>query len=780
MKNIKKLAKLVLCCAICVVLAVTTAACGESPNPMVAYEKGSYNKLNNGAIIENSRFALNWNTEDSTLVLFDKQENKSWSYVPFQTLDDSYILENCDAELQEIIANEEAVNTIEEAVAHYKKNLTKHPVILSAFKVFYYEAMTLYDKDAMSHAQSVNKGSYSMKVENNVLTIVYYFDKYEFAIPIQFALTDKGLQVSIDTTNIKEGKDYILHAIELMPFFTSVANDKAGDKNYYLFVPSGSGTIVYPQPVKDSAIYQSGYNSTEPVYGGDYNVEKEETVTETQAVRLPVFGAVNNDRAMAAIITEGAECASLKTVVGNQLSKYSYVGATFVVRGYQDVIQKLFTSQVKQSKIWTDAYTPTKMSILFTPLYGEDSSYVGIANTYREYLQNKGLLKTTTTDEKLVNVKFYGGMSITKFFAGVPYNSVLAATTVKQATDIIKELEGKTGTSLNANLIGFGNSGIDIMEIAGGYGLNGNLGSKKDLVALAAACKESGTNLFYNFDMLRYSESGSGISYTYDRAKTANKSYTLNYYTKPHFRTNDKTTSYVLVGRSHWSEISEKMVKAIGKWQMNGISLDTLSSMLYSDYNKYEHYGAANYDKQTSELINGLKSNGLKFASSEANAFAAALSDQIYDAPTNSSKYRFFGEDVPFYQMVFKGYVPMSGTSLNMSVNKNEQFLKCVESGIGLTYSLIGTYSNEYISSHENVFYGSVYADNKDEIVAKAEEYKAIFESVNGQTITTSEIVADDVHKTVFANGVVIYVNYSNSDYETADGIVTAGGYLVK
>ena len=50
-----------------------------------------------------------------------------------------------------------------------------------------------------------------------------------------------------------------------------------------------------------------------------------------------------------------------------------------------------------------------------------------------------------------------------------------------------------------------------------------------------------------------------------------------------------------------------------------------------------------------------------KIASEDANAYAAAASDIIFNTPSVSGQERIFKYDIPFYQMVFKGYVAMTG-----------------------------------------------------------------------------------------------------------------------
>ena len=128
----------------------------------------------------------------------------------------------------------------------------------------------------------------------------------------------------------------------------------------------------------------------------------------------------------------------------------------------------------------------------------------------------------------------------------------------------------------------------------------------------------------------------------------------------------------------------------------------------------------------------------------------------------------------------------MSGSSLNLSADERTNLLKAVETGTGLTYTLIGEYDTNLITSAQNVFYGSVYWDNTIErgvrtsIENTVAEYKTYFDSVNGAKIADHKIISDNVRMTVFDNGVTVYVNYGDSDYTDSNVTVTAHGYSVK
>lgn len=760
----KRLVSLLLCFALCSGLLLLTAGCGEKRAAEQAFTPlEKYDRISTTCVAENDRYSLIWNAERKCVILYDKVMDYEWSYIPEKALNTSY-----DYSLEE----KGATATIRPQV--------KSPII-----VHYYNTGNFQEDETNAFAMSIDKGKYTVTPTENGLIMTCYFLDRELTVPVEFTLTDKGVDVSVDPTKIEENELYNVYAITLAPFFCSVSNDNINNDDYYLFTPSGSGAIVRPDVdnTKDAAV-----EITEEVYGKDLNITKFEEKTLTETIRMPVFGAVNGDKGVCAIIKDGAGAANISTTIGQKFTGYSYVSPEFLIRGYQEVVQKLFTSTIVKTKLYADAFTADKICVGFYPLYDEDASYVGMANTYRDYLTEKGALKAEKSNDSLVNIKLVGGIETTEFHFGIPSDAMLVATTVKQAQNIIKDLKERTGLeSINANLVGFGKSGNDIGTVAGGYALGKDFGKEADLEKLIEYSKKNGVNLYMNFDMVRFKSSGGGVNTTFGKAESATGSFTELKYNSISMRSPDLTLgSHFLVTRGKFSTVAANINEAAKDWKLGGISLDTLTSLSYSDYTEKEYYSRANFEEQASAILNKFSENGFNVAGSDANAFAAACCTHVYDVPTQSSKYRSFTYDVPFYQLVFKGSVSMSGSSINLSNNERVNFLKAVESGLGLTYTLVGQYNTNLITSAQNVFYGSMYWDEtiglgvRDDIVETVAEYKAYFDSVNGAKIVDHKIITEDVRLTTFDNGVKVYVNYGTKDYTEGDITVTALGFQVK
>lgn len=764
MKNIKRIANAVFSLMLCFVFLLL-AGCGNVDELAVPKynQPAEMSSVETSVVAENARYSLIWNAEKSRVILYDKVEDCEWSYVP-----------------------EEALNTRYDAEGFEVNN---HPQLESPVLVKCHNAQTLKDGTSMpipASTRSIAKDACSLTKLDNGLEMLCYFPDYGFKIPVTFILTDDGMDISVDIDRIEEdGTEYRITSIIVAPLFCSVANDNNNKDDYYLFMPSGSGTVIHPtqSPDSEDLVYET---VSEKVYGGDANVDVHTLKATTESIKMPVYGAVNGNRAACAIITEGAEMATLNATLGWKVTGYSSITPEFIVRGQQKTVQKLFTSAPRQYTLYSDYLAPGKISISFKPLYNEDANYTGIAKKYREHLEEKEAI-SEVKDEKILNIKLYGGIETKKFVFGIPSDDMLVATTLSDAQSIIADLKNITGVGINANLIGFGNSGNDIGTIAGGYKINSAFGKKKDMLSLTEYCESNGVDLFMNFDMIRFNSSGGGISTTFDKAQSATGDYTTKAYYDVAFRSQSATLSkYYLVARTELDDIAGKISDAAGNWKLKGLSLDSLTSIVYSDYNDKAYFSAANFEKQAAEIVKSYKEDGYSIAGSDANAFVAGYCDHIYDAPTKSSKYRAYSYDVPFYQIVFKGSVSMSGSSLNLATNYDKALLSAVETGSGLTYSLVSKFNTNLISSAQNVFYGSLYWNEsfgtgaKTDIVNTVNQYKAFFDAVKGAKIANHKVYSNNtnVRITTFDNGVKVYVNYGDTE-ATVNGVtVPALGYV--
>lgn len=636
-----------------------------------------------------------------------------------------------------------------------------HPQLRSDIAVDYVDKDGKTLLTAYSFLSCVSDGNVVCEVKENGCIVTYYFNEFEFSVPIDYTLKDDGISVSVDPSKIKENTCKVLR-VSVSPFMCSVKNDS---KNSYLFIPSGSGAIAYPKTVSEVGNVYSQY-----VYGEDATVEKWTEATEENQVLLPVFGAKRGDVAVCGVISEGAANCKIDALIGGSQYQYSTVYATFDVRASSPVKVMMYGHD-KKTVVYSDGVIKGKCTVDYYPLYDNDASYSGMAKLFRE---KSGIDKINLkTDETNLNLIVYGGCVTKKSFFGIPYDSVYAATTLKDVEEIIGEISSKTSSKLSVLLKGFGSSAINIGTIGGGYSINSNLGTVSQLKEISK--KYDNTNLYFDFDVVRQ-EDNSWFSFK-DTAKSLNNQTVYQYEYGVALRDRLEETRYSLLSRKELNNIPKTLLKKTEKWDLQGISFASLSKICYSDNNEY--IVRNNMETDVSEIFKAIKEKGKRVASVNANYYAAKSSDIIFETPFESNKNEIFSVDIPFYQIVFKGSVPMTSSVINHFSDENVPLLKAVESGIGITYGIYKNYDSAITDAVYPVFASGTYEDIKEDIISTTKELSEYYDKINKANILNHSIIDSDLRLTEFDNGIKIYVNYSANEKQTKHGVVKANSWLV-
>ena len=741
MKNLFKKSLLIV---LCFAMVLSLAACGTKDqlvNPL-RYDENHTNKTSDSFMITNdaSAYELHWDAVNNRILLRDKATGEYHSVTPSERLE------------QRTDENGFPINN--------------HPKLETNIIIEYVDTENNYaTKTASGYVRSLKTKDYSIeKTEDGKgFKLIYYFDNASISVPVVYTLLDDGIKMTIVPEEITETESNMLSKISLSPFFCSVPNI---DEDAYLFYPSGSGAIINANNSGEI----SSYISTE-VYGKD-GLEREYMLfnnNPVEYIRMPVFGAKNGDKGVVGIITEGAECALLEGDIGNATIGYSGLYATFKIRGTN------VASKVTNGLQYSEQFAHTPMSVCYYPLSGDDASYVGMANRYRKFLQEERGM-TDREDKTSASVSFVGGSMLDTSFLGVPTTEVFASTTIKDTQNILTELDGNLEVPIVADLLGYGSSGIDVGKPAGNLEIAKNIGDKDDAKKLAAKCKELGIDLYYDYDLVHFNSDGLGLTITSGgSAKGPGHIYTRKF----SYRLGDGTEHLrpYLVGRAALAGLAGKAVENTKSMNIGGISFRKLTSIAYSDYSNNRSIAKANMGNDVSAILKNVNTSGLKVLANQANDYAAINSDAIIDVPISSSLLSIFDYDVPFYQIVMKGYVSMYGAAVNMTTNHDLTVLRCIESGSSLKYTLMNNYDNDLLTSQTQIFNSLLYEDNKEEVVNTINANAAFYKEIAEAHIVDHVLINKDVRKVVYDNGVVVYVNYGTEAYESEFGSVESCSY---
>lgn len=730
MFNIKRFISILLVLS---VIMSFTACSNEKPRKIGKYtSKIVVSSVESSVVAENDNYAMHWDNEKACILVEDKKSGYIWSTVP----NDFY-------------------NGIEAGAR--AETLLNSPIIVT------YAATPNNTLKTVNGSSVFDEGMITVKKVKNGLQVGYFFNNVEISVPVIYKLYDDHFTVTVDPAGILEDENKV-YQIEIAPFLAAVP--ASSDKNSYLFVPSGSGALMYSDERDgEERVYE------EEIYGNDLAAFNDHITESTYNASLPVYGVCRGQNSLFAVIEEGAASCNVIASAGDSTVGYSNVCAAFSVRGHNTEVVKMTEGGANRVNTYSDGLVESKCSIAFYPLSGENSGYSGMAECYRNYLLKNYNIEKNGSDSALY-LQILGGAMVDESFVGFPFKKLEIATTVSEAEDIVSDLTESTGIKPTVQLKGFGQTGIDVGKIGGAFKLNSKLGSWKDVKSLNDLC-----DVFFDFDLVCFNSSGKGFKTISDSAKAENGGTAYQYYYTTAAGNRDEDEGrYRLLSRNKLSDALNKAIKTMENKNISGISVSTLSSFAYSDYRSPDYYSKGNMDSNVSEMLINAKGK-TSIMTSNANAYAAANSSHIISTPSFDSGYSSIDVEIPFYRMVFKGIVSMSSESVNISENPRAELLKAAETGCGLLYTVVDNYSSKFRLSDSSLA-KSVYSDNKEKIVSDCKELHEFLSKVSDTTIKNHTALYNGVNKTVFENGVTVIVNYTENAVETPLGVVEAESFV--
>ena len=431
-----------------------------------------------------------------------------------------------------------------------------------------------------------------------------------------------------------------------------------------------------------------------------------------------------------------------------------------------------------QIPVFDDYIVQEPLTVEYRTLGKENASYSGMASVYRDYLINSNKLKKQEESGVSGVFRLIGATEQKTFHFGIPSTKLSKLTTVEEAKEIAEYLSKNIGGEILLELLGFGESGIDVGKLGGGFKIANELGNKKDINSLAEFCKNNKVKLFMDFDIVGFDEDGNGFSPSNDSARSYDgQTVYLGFYSNVS-RVAEGKTKYVLLSRDKLVAAAIKAGEAIKKYNFDGVSLSSAANVAYSDYSTKGCGVSGSLSEYVTKVYDSL-SKDTTVISNNANIYAAGLSSFITETPTVSSQYDIALLDVPFYQMVFKGYIPMSGMSVNLMADYDTAVLKCIEAGIAPTFTLSNNYDNSLAQTKHSAIPVSRFDGLKERIVQTVKETSIVTQKVKGASITNHTVAENGIRITEFDNGVKIAVNYTNQDLNLGDKSIPAGKYIV-
>ena len=592
-------------------------------------------------------------------------------------------------------------------------------------------------------------------------------ESLSITIPLEYRLTDKGLEATVKAADIEEHGNVYISQIDVLQFFGAASNKAQG----YILVPDGSGALINLNSGNQATAYNQAIYDIDPV-AQNYVV-----IEETECARLPIFGIKADDNAIFARITAGDAIASVNADVAGKLNNYNYAYASFNVR--EKELLNMFGVQGSKSDIPVVEKSLYKidLSVSYSFLTKDDASYSGMARTYRKQLIDEGILKETNQSESVpLYLDIIGGVEQKKHIMGIPYEGVCAMTTYDEASEIVDNLYDSDITNLRLNYQGWFNGGI-YHDVADKIKLIGSVGSKSDLESLNKKLEDKGGKLFMDVAFQKVSHESKRFTSVLEASKyysgyvvelgatdpsTVRQTSNLEWYDE---------MIYYMISPKFLNRYVDKFASKITKYDVSGINLTDLGSVLTSD-------------KKRSELINRQQAENIVIGQYEklaetkknlmetgGNEYSLKYVSDIIDAPTSYSAYYIIDEQVPFYEMVIHGSISYSGEAFNlMDDDLDDDFvLNCIEYGIAPSKMKYTSSADKY-----SVLY-TTWLDKAKEMYGNINE---ALKDVDGSAMINHEKLDNGLIKVDYENGKTIYINKTSQDITVDGNTVKAKNYL--
>lgn len=585
--------------------------------------------------------------------------------------------------------------------------------------------------------------------------------KYQISFLLNVTLTDDGIEVEIPGDSIVEEQEKVtIGSVYMYPF---LGYTYSYERDGYMLMPDGNGALIYLED--NDGRFTSPL--TLKVWGDNAGVDESyvlslfwdeyQTINDAEPVLAPVFGMVHTDSrfAMLGIIEEGAEDARIAAYPNGAITNYNWISPRFTLRRiYKQLMSKEATTAV-QLQEEKRASCDIRIRYVFTNK--ENADYAGLAVKYREYLLEKFAAKE---DKFRIRLDFLGSDREN----GMIFKKAVVMTTTDNIRDIYAELKEEGVTDIFSIYKGWQKGGIWSMPVTK-YKADSKIGGTGDLTRLIQETKEAGIQLYLYQDALRANPDT--VNTTFNVIKKLDESV---------YRENTYKEIYEYFNFQTPTQAVKRMNDSLDSYRKKGIdslALTGVTNHLFSYTYNGKQYNRTENLQVFSEALQDAAGD-FHLAMEQPLSCYWGLTDSIVGMPVGTSSYIFTDEEVPFLSIALKGIIPMYADYTNFEANKNEYFLKLVETGIYPSFYLTWEDPVDLLYTNSSDLYTSRFQVYKSEITDYYNRLKAVSDAVAGAVVTDREKTADNVAVVTYSNGVKIYVNY-NEQPVTCDGIALEG-----
>lgn len=589
------------------------------------------------------------------------------------------------------------------------------------------------------------------------------YGKLEISYDLEVRLDEDVLNVYIPIDSIIETSDkYKLANVYVYPMmgYTKIAEDEG-----YMFVPDGSGSLIHYNDHKGQ--FKQPFNQM--IYGSNTGVDEnyvlsllngQTTVNQNKGIIMPVFGSIHSDKnqGFIGIINEGDESARLYAYPNGAVTPYNWITPNFVYRQFYNQLTSATTGTMVIRQKEKNNFN---IDVSYHLLSGDDASYVGMAQAYRDTLEEK-----QTLDKKDVTYKTRVDFLGTEVKSSLLMKQDVLMTSFYDAAKILEMLASQGVSNTLSVYKGWQNGGRYTSLPLTSAKPSINLGHASSLLNV-----DQKHQIIFESDLLRYNPSTNALNSSSLVKQLNKRTYDENVYGKVYSKFN-----YITPEES--TNNAKSVIKDLKHLGVNSISVEGIGEKLYSYLLKNKTMDRSHTASVYSDIFASMVDADMYVTSASPHAMYWKYHDSILDLQVESSNYVFVGEEVPFLPIVIKGSIPYYAPYINFNANHDAYVLNMIEYGAYPSFIVTKENASHLQLTNSSYLYSTQFELYESQIV----EYNKIFKDIS-EYIGSAQIVDHkrDGNKVIvtYSNDVRIYLNYGNKATTIENVDVDAMSYEV-
>lgn len=435
------------------------------------------------------------------------------------------------------------------------------------------------------------------------------------------------------------------------------------------------------------------------------------------------------------------------------------------------------TSQLGTSKAFT-LYEPRSfdgdVTIRYRFLEGKNAGYAGMANSYREYLEERHAFPETAVDDTPFLLEIINSIYMIRNVAGISYTAEEVVTSFETAGEILSWFTKNDCTNLQVKLNGANKNGL-FVQTPGKFYTSGKAGGNDALRDFQDLCRNGQIPCylsvmfpFYYADHLFDGYSSSSMT----AREINNKEAEIYYKEKSSLEIRTDLPALQVVSPTLYTRFASQYVQgqaALGE----GVSVGEFTRIINSDFAVNRYCSRSQSRVNIEESLHQL-STCYQLTGENANVYTWRYLRLNEKVPTGSTGYSCMDRDIPFLQMVMHGRLAYTVPCFNSQADDREALLKAIETGSGLYFRLAETVDKDVMGTQNSFLYNVVFDLWKDIAVSHNTYVRTALDGLASVAMIDHTYLTDTLVCVTYENGVKLYINYAEKDVE-ADGLTVPG-----